>query len=327
MMAARRHDHDPQQRLAQDGAGGLRGVLRFEEPMARHTVWGIGGPAREFYEPADEADLIAFVRSRARQSAPSDAGAPTFFFLGLGSNLLVRDGGLRTTVVRVASATDWIERVGDDRVDIGAGMACPKAARFCSRAGLLGLEFFAGIPGTVGGALAMNAGAFGGETWPKVESVRCLNEAGDVVERTRDEFKAGYRHVEKPAREWFLSARFALDAGDTAESGAQIKSLLARRAATQPLGLRSCGSVFRNPPGDHAARLIEACGLKGHRIGAAEVSPKHANFIINTGHARAADVEALIHFIQQKVRETHGVDLVPEVLMVGEPASGGQADA
>ncbi|MDP6994328.1 MAG: UDP-N-acetylmuramate dehydrogenase, partial [Woeseiaceae bacterium] len=181
-------------------------------------------------------------------------------------------------------------------------------------------EFFAGIPGTLGGALAMNAGAHGSETWERVRSVTTIDRRGDLHDRTPDEYEIAYRSVKGPADEWFVGAelQFEPDANPSMDT---LKKMLARRKDTQPLGLPSCGSVFRNPPDDHAARLIESCGLKGCRIGEAEVSGKHANFIINRGDATALDVENLILHVQQTVSDTTGIELVPEVRVVGQEAS------
>ena len=202
---------------------------------------------------------------------------------------------------------------------VGAGLACVKAARQAGKYGLSGIEFLAGIPGTIGGALAMNAGAHGGETWERVESVRTIDRSGQLHERGPAEYSVGYRSVTGPANEWFVEATFRFEA-DVTPSVETLNSMLERRKSTQPLGLPSCGSVFRNPPNDHAARLIEAAGLKGYRIGGAEVSPKHANFIINTGSASAADIEQLIGHVQQTVADVHGVELRHEVRIVGEEA-------
>jgi UDP-N-acetylmuramate dehydrogenase len=198
-----------------------------------------------------------------------------------------------------------------------AGCTCAGIARFAARRGLVGAEFLAGIPGTLGGALAMNAGAFGGETWPLVREVETLDRFGEVRRRNSGDFEIGYRQVRSPEGEWFLAARLGLESGDTGAGQARIKALLARRNATQPTGLPSCGSVFRNPPGDHAARLIEAAGLKGEMLGGAQVSEKHANFIINRGGARAADIEALIERVQAEVEQRFGVRLQTEVHRVG----------
>jgi UDP-N-acetylmuramate dehydrogenase len=204
-------------------------------------------------------------------------------------------------------------------VRAGASLPCTQLARQCVRWGFGPSEFFAGIPGTVGGALAMNAGAHGGETWDRVRSVTTIDRRGEVRMRSPGEFGIGYRSVTGLNDEWFVEALFGFDAGVDA-SQETLKALLARRKDTQPLGLPSCGSVFRNPEGDFAARLIDAAGLKGHVIGGAEVSNKHANFIINRNNASAADIEALISHVQRSVAEMHGVDLVHEVRIVGEVA-------
>lgn len=292
----------------------LRGVIREREPLSRHTVWGIGGPARRFYAPADIDDLCACLAQIPAEES--------IFWLGLGSNLLVRDGGIDGTVIFTGDLTG-IDRVADSRVRAQAGAACPKVAKQCARFGLAGAEFLAGIPGTMGGALAMNAGAFGGETWDVVSRVQSIDRQGELHNRHPQEYRVGYRSVEGPPGEWFIAAELDLEPGVPAAINERVKSLLKRRGDTQPMGFRSCGSVFRNPDGDFAARLIEASGLKGLRIGDAEVSDKHANFILNRGRASAADVEALIERIKQRVLDDHGVELVPEVRIVGQAVDQG----
>jgi UDP-N-acetylmuramate dehydrogenase len=194
---------------------------------------------------------------------------------------------------------------------------CTQLARQCIRWGLGPSEFFAGIPGTVGGALAMNAGAHGGETWERVDSVRTIDRNGEVHERGPADYTVAYRSVVGPANEWFIEGTFRFEP-DVAPSMETMQTMLERRKTTQPLGLPSCGSVFRNPEGDYSARLIEAAGLKGHRIGGAEVSTKHANFIINRDNASATDIETLIEYVQKTVFDVHGVELVHEVRIVGE---------
>lgn len=249
------------------------------------------------------------------------------YFVGLGSNLLVRDGGVRGAVIATGHALNGLRNLGGGVVEAEAGVPCTVVARQCSRWELGPAEFFAGIPGSVGGALRMNAGAFGGETWEKVIEVDVVDRRGNVRTRGRDGYQVGYRQVRGPLEEWFLAARFKLDEHYTAAAD-RIRTLVSERKASQPLGLPSCGSVFKNPPGDHAARLIEAAGLKGARIGAAEVSPKHANFIINTGGATAADIEALIEHVRATVQVRHGIRLDTEVQFLGEPlpvATGGGA--
>ena len=291
---------------------GFAGELRHDEPMSRHTSWRVGGPADVYYRPADEADLAGFL-------AALDPDIP-LFWLGQGSNLLVRDGGLDGVVIASGNAFATLERSGDLQVTAGASLACTRLARQCIRWGLGPSAFFAGIPGSVGGALAMNAGAHGGETWERVRSVRTIGRDGQLRTRGPEDFEIAYRHVQGPANEWFLEAVFEFDA-DVEPSMAEMQTMLDRRKATQPLGLPTCGSVFRNPPGDHAARLIEACELKGSRIGEAEVSEKHANFIINRGEATAADIENLITYVHQTVYDRTGVDLIPEVRIVGRHAA------
>ncbi|MCH9695063.1 MAG: UDP-N-acetylmuramate dehydrogenase [Gammaproteobacteria bacterium] len=295
--------------MAAPRAPGVHGELRYDEPMSRHTSWQAGGSADVFFMPASIEDLAAFLASL-------DADSPVFWH-GVGSNLLVRDGGIRGVVISATKMLRELERVEELSVRAGAGLPCTQLSRQCIRWGLGPSEFFAGIPGTVGGALAMNAGAHGGETWERVAAVRTINREGLVQDRTPADYEVAYRSVQGPTDEWFLEATFEFDA-DVTPSMETMKAMLERRKRTQPLGLPSCGSVFRNPPGDHSARLIEAAGLKGFRIGGAEVSDKHANFIINRDKASAADIEALIAHVQKTVAKEHGVKLVHEVRMVGE---------
>jgi UDP-N-acetylmuramate dehydrogenase len=289
---------------------GLRGKLLNEEPMSRHTSWRIGGPAQRFYIPADVDDLAAFL-----QTLPADE---PIHWLGLGSNLLVRDRGVRGTVVATSGALNKISLVAPDRVRVEAGVPSAKVARFCVSHGLTGAEFLAGIPGTVGGALAMNAGAFGGEFWTLVEAVETLDRQGTRRTRPTSEYSVGYRSVKLPATEWFVAAHLKLARGEHARARTLIKSLLARRGATQPTQLPNAGSVFKNPPGDHAARLIEAAGLKGECIGGACISELHANFIVNAGNATAADIERLIEHVRTVVERRFGVRLETEVRVIGE---------
>ncbi|MBI4205886.1 MAG: UDP-N-acetylmuramate dehydrogenase [Betaproteobacteria bacterium] len=311
-------------------AADLRGQLRHNEPMARHVSWRAGGSVARAYEPADLPDLQEFLRT-----VPA---AEPIHFVGLGSNLLVRDGGLRGTVV----FTHWALRklrleASGDEIYAEAGLPSPKVARFAALHGLVGAEFLAGIPGTVGGALAMNAGCYGGETWEIVARVCTIDRGGELYERTPAQYQFGYRTVllkaegedpaatghpssfiPHPSEEWFVAATFKLVRGDGAMSRDKIKELLTRRIASQPLNEPNAGSVFRNPAGDYAARLIEACGLKGHAIGGAVISPKHANFIVNRGAARAADIEALIELAQHAVKAKFGIELEREVRIIGE---------
>jgi UDP-N-acetylmuramate dehydrogenase len=315
-------------------ASGLRGELRRQEPMAGHVTWRAGGAAETAYFPADLDDLIHFLRSLP-------AGEPVHM-TGLGSNLLVRDGGLRGTVIFTHRALremrlDHLGALGGG-IYAEAGVACPKVARYAALNELAGAEFLAGIPGTVGGALAMNAGCYGGETWGIVAHVLTVDRTGKIRARTREDYEIDYRHVQlkdeirtpmpgsahpsslspHPAEEWFVATSLRLKRGSGAESRRKITELLKRRIATQPLGEPNAGSVFRNPKGTYAARLIEACGLKGRVIGNAMISDKHANFVVNRGGARAADIEDLILLAERSVREKFGIALEREVRIVGD---------
>jgi UDP-N-acetylmuramate dehydrogenase len=287
----------------------VQGELRYDEPMSRHTSWRAGGLADVFFVPASVADLSDFLSGL-------DIDTPLFWH-GVGSNLLVRDGGIRGVVISASKILRDIERAADHKVEAGAGVACTQLARQCIRWDLGPSEFFAGIPGTVGGALAMNAGAHGGETWERVAAVRTIDRRGEIHVRMPDEYSIAYRSVSGPVNEWFLGATFAFEA-DVKPSFETLNTMLDRRKTTQPIGLPSCGSVFRNPAGDHSARLIETAGLKGYRVGGAEVSEKHANFIINCDEASGTDIEKLIEHVQQTVIDFHGVTLVHEVRIVGD---------
>jgi len=316
---------------------GLRGEFRRNEPMRKHVSWRAGGSADRAYFPRDLDDLVRFVRT-----IPNDEHV---YLVGLGSNLLVRDGGLRGTVVFTHPALNGLrverDAQGAPLIYAECGVASPKVARFAANHGLRGAEFLAGIPGTIGGALVMNAGCYGSETWNIVDSVLCLRRNGEKVKRAPSEFQVAYRHVglrathagsDLPAggtslplltpyaQEWFVAAWLRLAPGASEESRRVIRELLQRRIDTQPLSQPNAGSVFRNPQGEYAARLIESCGMKGLSIGGALISPKHANFIVNTGEATAADIEHLIDRIKQTVWDRCGVQLEAEVHIVGERA-------
>lgn len=302
--------------MAEPAPSAIRGVIRHGEPLSRHTSWRVGGPADRYYEPADRDDLLAFVRQ-----LPADEAV---LWLGLGSNLLVRDGGFRGTVISLHGALDALRvdaDAGDSalRIHAEAGAHCARLAKFAQTQALAGLGFMAGIPGTVGGALAMNAGAWGGETWTVVESVEAVYRDSRVEWLTPSAFATAYRSVVPPPDFLgYLAARFIVSADHDGSHARATKDWLARRKATQPVGRPSAGSTFRNPPGDHAARLIEACGLKGLRIGGAQVSAQHANFIVTESDARAADVEQLIQHIRVTVERQTGLRLNAEVRIVGE---------
>ena len=287
----------------------MRGKLTLDEPMSRHTSWRLGGPADRYYVPADLQDLQEYL-------AGLDAGME-ILWVGLGSNLLVRDGGIRGQVIAPLNALRQIHLQLDGRLYAECGISCAKLAKYCRKKELAGADFFAGIPGTVGGALAMNAGAFGGETWASVEQLIMIDRQGRLSQREPSEFKVGYRHVELPQQEWFAAARFRFPAR-TNDEESNIRELLQQRNATQPIGQPSCGSVFKNPPGRHAAQLIEAAGLKGYRLGSARVSDKHANFIISDADTSAADIEALIDCLRERVAAQFDIVLETEVRIVGE---------
>jgi D-alanine-D-alanine ligase len=288
----------------------MKGRLLSNERLAKYTSWRVGGPADRLYIPFDRQDLCEFIAALP-DSEP-------LFWMGLGSNLLVRDGGMRGTVINTRGRLKEMKLAEDGSVYVEAGVPCAHVARFCAEQGLIGAEFLAGIPGTMGGALKMNAGAFGGETWGIVKQVEMIDAGGKISLRYPGDFKVSYRSVKSFENEWFLSCCLQLQHGDTSASQQKIKGLLEKRAKTQPTNQPSCGSVFKNPEGDYAARLIEQTGLKGCAIGGACVSEKHANFIVNTGNATAADIEDLIYYVKKKVKEHQGVELQTEVCMVGE---------
>ncbi len=299
----------------------LRGELRMREPMRKHVSWRAGGVADYFYLPADLQDLVLFLRHLPR--------AEPVHMIGLGSNLLVRDGGLRGVVVALHARLNDLFLINQDEVGgliyAEAGVPCAKLARFAALHHLAGAEFLAGIPGTVGGALAMNAGCYGAETWEIVEKVKTINRVGKLHERNTEDYHVRYRHIALQQEfdsvgdeEWFVGGWFKLQQGDHDNSRQKIKALLAARISSQPLNFPNAGSVFRNPTGDYAARLIEASGLKGYRVGGAIVSSKHANFIINDEGATAADIEAVISMIRNTVKEKTGAELIQEVRIIGD---------
>ena len=289
----------------------LRGELQMNVSMANHSSWRTGGRVNRLYRPVDGDDLGNFL-----SGLPKDE---QLLWVGLGSNLLVRDGGFKGTVILMKNALQEMSFQPDDRLRAEAGVTCAKVARITAREGFTGLEFFAGIPGTVGGALAMNAGAFGGETWKHVDHVETIDRHGVIRKRTAEDYRIGYREVSGPESEWFIAGVFILEHGDADEAQTRIRDLLEKRADSQPTNLPSCGSTFRNPEGDYAARLIEEAGLKGFCIGGACVSEKHANFIINSNNATARDIEQLIAHVRATIEELNGIQLVPEVHIVGDP--------
>lgn len=298
----------------------LRGKLLCDEPMSKHVSWRAGGQAAHFYVPADLDDLAVFLAGWPKNEPVT--------MIGLGSNLLIRDGGVTGAVIALhARLNDLmvVERhAHGGLIYAGAGVTCARLAKFAAAQNLAGAEFMAGIPGTIGGALAMNAGCYGSQTWERVIRVNTIDRTGKLRERQPEDYEIGYRHValrykmSASAETWFVGGWFRLDIGKQEASRQAIKSLLATRIERQPLNYPNAGSVFRNPEGNHAARLIEQCGLKGLRIGDAMVSPKHANFIINCGQATAHDIETLIESVKETVLAKMGILLVPEVRIIGK---------
>lgn len=284
--------------------------------LAPLCTWHVGGPAEQYIEPQSITQLSNYFKAYPPKSSVT--------WIGLGSNVLIPDEGLHGVVI-ASRKLSKLTLLSPQTVYAEAGVTCAKLAKFCSKQGLAGGEFFAGIPGTVGGALAMNAGAFGGETWVRVLEVETINPFGEIMTRKKDEFEVGYRHVEHHSikqSEWFVAGIFTFEKEkDPAGSEARIRALLQKRNLSQPIGTLNCGSVFKNPPGGFAAKLIEDCELKGMRIGGASVSTKHANFIINDKSATAKDIKMLINLIINTVFSKTGVKLVPEVKFLGETRS------
>lgn len=289
----------------------LRGKLLMNEPLSKHTTWQVGGPADLFYVPADIADLCAFIAGYCHEHTP-------VYVIGRGSNLLVRDGGVRGIVVCTEGSLNQIRVLDGHRLNVEAGVTSARVAQFSTKNGMTGCEFLAGVPGSFGGALAMNAGAYGGETWACVESVETVDRNGVLRTRVAAEYDVAYRSVSGPEDEWFVAATLQLKPGDMRDGKRIVRGFMEQRNASQPVKLANAGSVFRNPPGDHAARLIESCGLKGRRRGMAVVSEQHANFIVNKGGATAADIESVIELVEQTVKRDTGVQLVREVKVIGE---------
>jgi len=286
----------------------IKGKIIRSEPMKKHTSLKVGGPAELFFKPVDTEDLSIFF-SKLRDSVP-------IFWLGRGSNLLVRDGGISGVVISSSSIFRQINMINDTLVEVGASVPCTMLAKQCIRWGMAPSEFFSGIPGSFGGALAMNAGAFGHETWDRVISVNVINRKGEILKRDPTQYKVEYRNVKGPKNEWFIGALLEFRSDKTLSTEKQ-KEMLDLRKHTQPLGKASCGSVFRNPPDSFAARLIEQSNLKGYKIGGAYISNKHANFIINDGSASANDIERLIKYIRSVVKQNYDIELHCEVKIVG----------
>lgn len=285
----------------------------FNESLAPWTSWRIGGLAERFFSPATTEVLANYLRLLP--------AAMPVTWLGLGSNVLIRDAGIKGAVIGTRQLQGLYQRE-DGAVIAEAGVTCAKLARFCSRLGFADAAFFAGIPGTVGGALAMNAGAFGGETWEWVESVMVMNREGQSQMLTPADYEIAYREVKPKILSCqgtvFVAGVFRFTSQTHTDGMSRIRELLRKRSQTQPIGTWNCGSVYRNPPGDFAARLIESCELKGYSVGDAMVSPKHANFIVNCDQASAQDIETLMATIEATVLDKFGIQLQREVKILGE---------
>jgi UDP-N-acetylmuramate dehydrogenase len=295
--------------LAEELRAALRGNVLADEPLARHTSFKIGGPADLLVIPEDVGDLkaaLAFARSNRLP----------VWVLGSGSNTLVRDGGIRGMVI-LPSAFQALAREGTE-VRTGAGVRVSRLLAFCSKQGLTGLEILSGVPGTVGGAVWGNAGAWGGSTADHLARVQVVTDEAENLTLEREAIPFRYRFSGLPRGSVIVQATFALAPGDPTAIRQQISRWLVRRNATQPVEFRSAGSIFKNPPGDYAGRLVEAAGVKGTRIGGAMISEKHGNFFVNLGDARAADVLALVALARERVRQTSGIDLELEIRVVGE---------
>ena len=277
-------------------------MIKLNEPMSKHCSLRTGGQTSQFFVPQDEAALSNFLKNNKTQ----------LLFVGLGSNLLVRDRGFDGTTIHTKNFNSL--DISKDFIDSGAGTSLAKLSRFSQANLKYGAEFLSAIPGSVGGALAMNAGAFGSEIWQYVVSVKTINLTGDIQERFPSNYKINYRSViHHFSGEFFISARFNFDLKQPQDN---VRDLLHKRNSTQPIGLASCGSVFKNPKDTYAAKLIESCGLKGFCIGGACVSEKHANYIINQNNASAMDIENLIAHIQNIIKDKHNVELETEIIII-----------
>lgn len=293
---------------------GVNTVL-WNEPLAKHTTWRIGGPADVFVCPHSISELEGAVRAAKSLEMPITV-------IGRGSNLLVLDGGVRGLVVKLTDAFGEVSVVGTD-VTALAGRSFVSLANITIKHNLSGLQFATGIPGTVGGAVTMNAGAHGGEVKDVLVWADVMDESGCVTRLTNENLRFAYRYsLLKDNRLIVVRARFSLQEGDGLTLANTVKSWSIRRNETQPLSLPNCGSVFRNPTPQHAGQLIEEAGLKGFQYGGAQISEKHANFIVNVKGATASDVLWLIRHAQETIRKQFGIELETEVRIIGESASG-----
>lgn len=293
----------------------FKGQLKHDVDLSRLNSWRIGGRVKQTYQPAHHKDLSDFLSALPRDER--------IIFLGLGSNVLFPDGVLDATVILTQGCLNNLKIDESGVIFAETGVTCAKLAKFGAKKGMRKAAFFAGVPGTVGGALRMNAGAYGQETWSFVKAVTVMGRDGEYARRTADEFVYGYRHLKGLGEAWFIEGEFEIPKeGDIDEAKAEIKTLLKTRSEQQPIGSFNCGSVFRNPEGDYAARLIDACGLKGFALGASQVSEKHANFMINTGGATAEEMRCLMSHVQSVVEDQTGIKLQLEVQVISEDQNG-----
>jgi len=293
-------------------------AVKIDEPLARYTTMKIGGPADYFLDVETAPALVETLRVLDVHRIP-------FCLLGKGSNVLVSDLGIRGAALRLGGEfkrISWREEGEGALVDVGAAYAVTQLVREAARRGYAGLEFAEGIPGSVGGALVMNAGAYGSEMEKIVEAVEGVTVNGEAIRFRRDEMVFTYRDSHLPSGTVVTAVRLRLEKKDAEDLGAKVRELVSKRKQSQPTGYPNSGSMFRNPPGDFAGRLIEAAGLKGKRIGNAEISARHANFMVNLGGARAEDVKQLMDLARSEVKRKFGVELFSEVKFLGEWPAG-----
>ncbi|MEE9446870.1 MAG: UDP-N-acetylmuramate dehydrogenase [Arenicellales bacterium] len=292
---------------------GIEGHILRDEPMDKHTSWRVGGAADLFFIPQDKVSLVQLMCQLP--------GNVPVYWIGLGSNLLVRDAGVEGMVICTLKGLGVLEQVKADTVYAQAGVTSAKVAKFCARHGLEGAEFLAGIPGSFGGAVAMNAGAYDGDTWSLITRIECLDRDGNLSWFNKSEIEYQYRHVNLPKQNWIVGAEIKLKPIKGLDLLRRIRELLKTRAASQPVQSANAGSVFKNPKNEYAAKLLDEAGMKGQSVGGAEFSEKHANFIINKGEASAADIEYLMQLGQAEVFKQSGIQLEPEVRIIGRSES------
>jgi UDP-N-acetylmuramate dehydrogenase len=312
MLAMIKESHDSPLAEELKSIAGVK--LKFAEPLARYTSMKIGGPADYFIEVTHDAALASLLRALERNGVD-------FYLLGNGSNVLISDRGVRGAVIRLGGefkTVEWSDAADGVYANVGAAYAVTQLVREAARKGYAGLEFAEGIPGTVGGALYMNAGAYGSEFEKIVDRIEGMSRAGEPMRLLRREMTFSYRDSHLPAGTVVTRVGMLLQQGEVARVGSKVRELTSKRKGSQPSGFPNSGSMFRNPPGDYAGRLIEAAGLKGKRMGQSQISERHANFFVNLGGAKAGEVRRLMKLAQAEVREKFGVELEAEVKFVGD---------